>query len=243
MYHFDALFSSHSLIYNSPKTIGWLNGSAYLLTNHFSVYSGVLLISIVGLLSFLFLCKISHYATRALLWLAIININNFLYPTLTGGDYLLNQLLFFNIFFNDNVIKNKISYDIKTATHNTSLIAIKVQICLVYLLSALLKLQDESWINGTALHFIFQIPEYSNALLNIIPSSICSVLTYATLLYQLIFCVMVFTPQFKKYVLAFGLLQHLAIALFMGLFSFGCIMIISYIVFLKYDNRNQIKSP
>lgn len=218
--------------------MGWLNGCAYLLTNNYSVYLSIFFISLVGTLSLLFLCRTSHYVTRALLWLALININNFLYPTLTGGDYLLNQLVFFNIFFNDNNGGNKILNDLKTALHNTSLIAIKVQVCLVYLLSALFKLQDDSWINGTALHFIFQLPEYSNALLSALPTSICTVLTYATLLYQLTFCVMVFIPKVKKYVLAFGLLQHLAIALFMGLFSFGCVMIISYIVFLKYDDRS-----
>jgi hypothetical protein len=158
-----------------------------------------------------------------------------LYPTLTAGDYLLNQLLFFNIFFSITNSKNAVVQDAKTIFHNIALTGIKLQICLAYFLAAWFKLTDSDWLSGMAVYQTFQLPEYSNALLQSIPQSVCMILTYVTLAYQLLFPVLIWIRPFKIYILTFGILQHLVIAFGMGLFSFGIIMIICYILFLKYD--------
>ncbi len=237
--HFDTLFSAHNLIYSAPKHTGSIRDLAYLLTNYYSNITSIICLTTAFLLACIGLFKKSNYITNTVLWLSLINLNNYLYPTLTAGDYLLNQLLLFNIFFSFKPSTHPFIQDLKTALHNTALIGIKVQICLAYFLAALFKLSDADWLDGTALWDTIQIPEYSNALLACLPMPVCTGLTYLTIIYQLTFPIMVFISSTKKYVFTFGIIQHLIIALAMGLFSFGIIMMICYILFLKYDDRSR----
>jgi len=173
------------------------------------------------------------------LWLSVMNLTSFLYPTLTAGDYLLNQLLCFNCFFIPKASKNLVWNDIKSALHNTALLAVKLQVCLAYFLAGYFKIIDDSWTSGDAIYQTFQIPEFSNAVLVSIPYSITVVLTYFTIAYQLSFAFLVWFRPFKIYLFSFGIMQHLLIAFGMGLFQFGVIMCICYILFLKYDDRRM----
>ena len=170
------------------------------------------------------------------MWLVVTNLTNFLYPTLTAGDYLLCNLLFFNCFFIPKESTHLVLNDLKTAMHNASLVAIKIQVCLAYFIAAYFKVTDASWLEGYAIYQTFQIPEFSNSFLHSLPYSFCFVLTYLTMIYQMSFSVLVWFRPFKIYLFSFGILQHLAIAVGMGLFGFGIIMTICYILFLKYDN-------
>ncbi len=229
------MFSLNSLIYISSKQIGFFRGFAFYLTNHYSCFSALICIVLLVLLAIIGLVKQSNYMTNFLLWLVVVNLNNYLYSALTTGDYLLNQLLLFNIFFSSKSVTNPIVQDFKTVFHNIALIGIKTQVCLAYFLAGLFKLNDHSWIDGSAVSYIIQIPEYSNSILISLPSSLCLIFTYLTLIYQITFPITVFLMPLKKYVFAFGILQHIIISLVMGLFTFGIIMIICYILFLKYD--------
>ncbi len=235
LFQFKALFSEERFIYHHVKHINPVVDSVFFLNNHYSVLLALGFIFSVGILSIIGLLKKSNYITNLILWLLIMNLTSFLYPTLTAGDYLLNQLLFFNCFFMPQASKNLVWNDIKTALHNTALLAIKLQVCLAYFLAGYFKLIDDSWMSGAAIYQTFQIPEFSNALLASIPYSITIVLTYFTIAYQLSFAFLVWFRPFKIYLFSFGIMQHLLIAFGMGLFQFGVSMCICYILFLKYD--------
>ena len=235
--HYPELFSNQSLVFHTVKYINPLVDLTFYLNNHYT--SPVVILVIVGLTlcALLGIGKRSNYVTNAVLWLLVINLNNFLYPTLTAGDYLLNQLLFFNIFFSFKSSKNAVAHDVKTALHNTALLGIKIQVCFAYVLAAWFKFNDPDWLNGLAVYQTFRVPEYATPFLASLPLGVCIVLNYATMAYQLLFPVLIWFRPLKIYLLAFGILQHLVIAFGMGLFSFGIIMIICYILFLKYDDR------
>lgn len=235
---FKELFSIERLIFHNKQTSGIINDFAYFLTQYYSVWLGATSILLLALLAVIGLLKKANYMTNVVLWLLVININNFLYPTLTAGDFLTNQLLFFNIFFLPKISNNVGFNEFKTALHNVALIGIKVQVCLVYFLAAWFKLTDDSWLHGEAVYQTFQIPEYSNAFLSILPMGVCVLLTYATIIYQLLFPLLIWIRPAKIYLLSFGVLQHLLIAFGMGLSSFGIIMIICYILFFKYDYKS-----
>lgn len=241
LFQFKALFSDERFIYHHVKHINPIVDSVFFLNNHYSVSLALTFIFSVVVLSIIGLLKKSNYLSNAILWLLIMNLTGFLYPTLTAGDYLLNQLLFFNCFFVSKESKKLIWNDIKTALHNTALLAIKLQVCVAYFLAGYSKVIDVSWTSGEALFSIFQIPEFSNVFLASIPYSICMALTYFTMAYQLSFAFLVWFRPFKIWLFSFGILQHLLIAFGMGLFQFGIIMIICYILFLKYETN--LKEP
>jgi hypothetical protein len=222
------------MVHTQQLFTGGLQDLAFLLNNYYSPLLGLVFITALGALSILGLLRRSGYLANALLWLLVLNLNNYLYASLTAGDYLLNQLLFFNIFFCTGVSASRFN-ELKYAFHHLALAGIKIQICLVYVLAAWFKLGDADWMSGMAVYHTFQIPEYSNALLMSLPLWLCMVLNYATMVYQLLFPVTIWFRPFKIHLLAFGILQHLIIAFCMGMFSFGIIMIICYILFLKYD--------
>lgn len=232
---FEELFSKNKLIFQSIKHINFITDSVYFLNNNYSVLLAFAFISIVILLSLVGILKRSNYLTNFVLWFCVINISNFLYAVQTGGDYILNQLLLFNCFLLP-VSSHKLALnDIKNALHNSALIAIKIQVCLAYLIAGYYKLIDASWLSGSAVYETFQVPEFSNSLFKSIPYSITVILTYLTMIYQLSFPFLVWFRSFKIYLFSFGVLQHLLIALGVGLVSFGFVMIICYILFLKYD--------
>ncbi len=239
IYLFRELFSEHRFIFLSNKPVNFLIDTAFYLSNNYSVLLSICMISAIGLFSVLELINKSNYFFRFFLWLIILNLTNFLYPTLTGGDYLLNQLLLFNIFMTNKSFKSSIINELSTLIHNLALIGIKIQICLVYALAAWFKINDANWLNGSAIYDIFQIPEYSNTVFYSLPKWVCTISTYLVLIYQLGFSILVWIKPIKKYILALGIFQHLVIAFGMGLFSFGIIMIVCYILFLNYDYKSQ----
>ena len=239
IYLFPELFSEHKFIYLSNKHVNFLIDTSFFLSNNYSSLLGICMISILGLFSLLEIVNKSNYIFRFLQWVIILNLNNFLYPTLTGGDFLLNQLMFFNIFLTNKNFKSSVFNELSNVIHNLALIGIKTQICLVYLIAAWFKLTNVSWLNGFAIYNIFQIPEYSNTIFYSLPKWFCTISTFIVLAYQLSFCILVWIRPLKKYILALGLFQHLVIAFGMGLFSFGIIMIICYILFLNYDYKSQ----
>ncbi len=178
---------------------------------------------------------------KAILWFTVINLNNYLYPVITSGDYLLNQMLLFNVFLNPKIpsLNNTVA-DFKTVTHNVALLGVKIQICLAYLVAAIFKLQDADWFDGQAIQQIIQIPVFSHVAFQAMPACILIASTWIVLLYQLLFPVLVWYRKFKIYILSIGIIQHIIIAFGMGLFSFGILMMLSYIVFLRYDYQSNL---
>lgn len=236
---FNALFSDNRLVYHSVKRVNIIIDLSFLLNNHYSISLALIFIFTVAVLSLVGLLKKSNYITNAVLWFAVINLSNFLYPVNTGGDYILNQLLLFNCFLLPQASNHLVINDIKTVLHNTSLLALKIQVCLAYFIAGYYKITDSSWMEGIAVYQTFQVPEFSNSLFQSIPYSVCMGLTYFTMIYQLSFPFLVWFRPFKIYLFSFGILQHLFIGFGMGLVSFGLVMIICYILFLKYDGSSE----
>lgn len=238
IYLFEELFSSNKFIYNQSKSVNFLVDTSYYLSNHYTTLLAVFLIIVVAIISILELLNKTNVFARFVLWIVILNFNNFLFQTLTAGDYLLNQMLFFSVFLTTKNHSNTMLNQLLTAFYNISLLGIKTQVCLVYILAAWFKIYDIDWLQGTAIYSVFKIPEYSNSLLASLPQWFCALSTYLVLIYQLSFVVLVWIKPLKKYILGFGILQHLIIAFGLGIFSFGIIMIISYILFLNYDYKS-----
>lgn len=91
------------------------------------------------------------------------------------------------------------------------------------------------WLNGTALKWVFSIEQFSlHPLTDWIVETpwVYRSMTYLSLGYQLLFPVLVFVRPVKKWFLLLGVLFHLGIAILMGVFDFGVIMVITYFLFV-----------
>jgi hypothetical protein len=177
------------------------------------------------------------YLYDLVLWFLVLNLHNKFYPTLTGGDFLLNQLLFFNCFISGNhEVKKSVFNEIRICLHNLGAIAIITQICFVYFVSGITKLMDETWMSGSAVSMVSQVDHFSlySHFRFSKDSALANLLTYVVMFYQLLFPVLIWFSKIKKPLIIFGIIIHLYIALGMGLFTFGLVMLIGYIFFWPY---------
>lgn len=234
--YFDLLFGENSIVVVTPKDIGFFKSLAFLLYNSQSTSLSVFFISAVFSLALLNFFKHRFaFVSNFLLWFLVLNLNNRVYPTLTGGDNLITQLLFFNCFLAYS-FKNDTAWStqLKICFHNVALLAIMIQVCLLYFVSSVAKLNDPQWISGTAIAAVSQIRYFSMFSLFTYSKSLEPVfifLNYLVLIYQLLFSVLVWIKKFKKPLLLIGILMHVYIAFVMGLLGFGVIMILVYALF------------
>ncbi len=245
LYNASLFFEQPVISYIEQRFINVYSYPAFtLFTSNNAFVTGTSFILLVFLLSIIQLLHRSGFMlVDVLLWFFVMNLHMYTYSTLSGGDALLNNLLFFNIFLIKHPIKG-ISF-FKTcliAAHNFSYVALLFQVCLVYVFSALAKWYDADWQSGEAIWIVSSAPQYSRSILVenadrfFYPSL---VLTYFVLVYQTLFPVLVFIKSLKKWFLAIGIAMHLYIALVMGLFFFGLIMALVYVLFYEFNSAKN----
>ncbi len=109
--------------------------------------------------------------------------------------------------------------------HNLAVLAIVIQVCLVYFVAGFMKIQGESWHNGTALFLISQVEWFS------LPSTraafmhpvVATAGAYSTMLFQVWFPVALFS-RFKLLFVGVAMGFHAGIAITMGLLTFSIVM-------------------
>jgi len=233
---YNLFFGKNALVFSSFRNMGNFKDLAFILMNSHSDTLGYYF-----LFSLMLLCALALFfqSTRLFadifIWLLVINLHYKIYASLTGGDYLINQLLFFNIFLGLKWARLPQKYQfITNLLHNGSVLAIITQVCLLYFLSGMAKIVDLNWQQGDALIIVakvnqFKLIETPHHLY--ISKLALMLLNYLILLYQVLFPVLVFINKIKKPILIFGICMHLYIIAFLGLFWFGLIMIMTYIFF------------
>jgi hypothetical protein len=240
------LFGANALAFSSEASIPMFQKGAFLLNVfHWPHLALVFILSVLSLASFLlFFQKLRFgfaFVLNLLIWLLVMNLHHKIYPSLTGGNFLLNQFLFFNCFLSfPYTTSSDPRTDLKKVVHNFAVLAIIIQICLTYFLSALAKLNDEAWMSGTAIESILQVNHYYlYSDLFIFPSFLTQILTYSILFYQLFFPFILFLKKIKKPFLILGIVMHLYIAFVMGLVDFGLVMILGYVYFWPVKGSNK----
>ncbi|WP_141630053.1 HTTM domain-containing protein [Salinibacterium sp. PAMC 21357] len=122
-----------------------------------------------------------------------------------------------------------------SALNNVGLLLIAGQICIVYLMSGLYKVQGQMWQDGTALYYILRVPDFyfPGVTELLFTSDILLVLgAYATVLSSIAFPFLVLFPQGRLPAVLVMTAFHLSIATFMGLTAFALIMIACDLVFV-----------
>jgi hypothetical protein len=231
-YDYNLLFSEQSIVYKNDLILPFWQWPAFILFKSHAAALSVSFLAGVFMAAIYVLFSGKHLrAAFFILWFGILNINNNVYPTLSGGDYLFQHLLFFCIFLSNSNLKQTNLHSLDIAANNFGIIAIRIQVCLVYLLAGYAKIMDADWLNGTAVNDVFSVRDYSMPFLYESNSAFGKELNYLVIGYQLLFPILVWIRRIKKWFLLMGVLQHLFIAFIIGLPSFGFIMIIAYAIF------------
>ncbi|MFF8536404.1 hypothetical protein ACF07B_31330 [Streptomyces sp. NPDC015532] len=125
-----------------------------------------------------------------------------------------------------------------TPLHNLGVVAIASQMCLVYVVSGLYKVQGQMWQDGTALFYVLRVPEFTfPGVSNLIYHNDFMVVagTYTTVMFLVYFPLGVLVPALRPWAAAMSIGFHVAIGLCMGLTGFALTMIACDLVFLDRE--------
>lgn len=164
------------------------------------------------------------------------------YPDLTdGGDMLLKIILIYAMFadvgsyFSLDALRDgrkrsrsPMLERVAVLFHNAAIMAFAIQLALVYFVSGFGKVRGEVWLDGTALYHVlrngeFIWPGYSELVYE--NAYLVTLLSYSTVMFQLSFPFLLFLNRRTRVVaVVIGMLFHIGIALFLGLFTFSMFM-------------------
>ncbi|MFJ7180214.1 hypothetical protein ACIQXA_28350 [Streptomyces massasporeus] len=122
------------------------------------------------------------------------------------------------------------------ALHNLGVVAVAAQICLVYIVSGLYKVQGRMWQDGTALFYVLRIPEFEwPGVSRLVYENDMLVMagTYGATLFMVYFPLGVLVRSLRPWAALGSIGLHLSIALLMGLTSFALTMVACDLIFLS----------
>lgn len=171
---------------------------------------------------------------------------------LDGGDHIASiiTLLLIPITLTDNRKWHWAKYEVRKPTKTwvgiksiialSSILAIKVQVSVIYLNSAAAKLSVKEWTDGTAIYYwfnhpIFGYPHWLGGIIEpvILNGTTLFIISWGTILFEFVlFAGLFMDNRFKRAFLALGLLFHFGIFIIHGLASFFFTMSACLIIFL-----------
>jgi len=118
---------------------------------------------------------------------------------------------------------------------NVSTRLFQIHLCVIYLFGGLAKARGTSWWDGTALWYAVGNYEYQSIDMTWLGAypSIFSALTHVTLFWEVFYCALVWPKLTRPFVLAMAVAVHGGIALFMGMATFGSMMILANLIFVE----------
>lgn len=174
-----------------------------------------------------------------------------------GGDNLTALLLFYACFAD---VSARWSMDARARPrtapstvvakcagmlHNTALLAMLAQVCVLYGVAGLTKVQGATWQDGTAIYYAFRTAEFAwpgySDLVYANPF-VVTVLSYATVAVQVSFpfCVTLHATA-RRVVLALAIGFHVGTATFMGLVTFAGFMIAADLLLVPEKDFEQLE--
>jgi hypothetical protein len=217
----------------------WKSSILYAPLGLVKVNLNFFLIAFLEILLISIFIRINYVSAILILWFSI-SLSRLLLPVFNGSDLVLNLFLLIAIFLPDSP---KIKFPVDEAIQNNlsrwAVMLIRVELALIYFLSGYDKLISEAWQSGVAVHSIINLDFYYNPLFSLqLSGSQFLVISWITILFELVFPVGVWFEKIRPYFLIAGILFHLVIIIFLGLIDFGVLMIISYLIFLPLKNHN-----
>jgi uncharacterized membrane protein YphA (DoxX/SURF4 family) len=188
---------------------------------------------------------------------------------LDGGDNLLCLTAIYMMFtdcgayFSIDAIRSRARQEedspLIALIHNCGLLAIVIQLSLLYFTSAFYKIQGHMWQDGTALYYILRNSEF-----NLSPSAhifysndiVVTLLTWWSMLFQMAWPFVIWQKRLRPFVALSALVLHGMIAYFMGILWFSMVMVSVELIifddadFLRYRDfvlfalrRHEVRSP
>jgi hypothetical protein len=118
---------------------------------------------------------------------------------------------------------------------NLAIRLIQVHMCLVYLFSAMGKLEGETWWGGQAIWLSVANLEYQSLDMTWLADHrwLINAMTHFTVFWELSYCVLVWPRLLRPLVIGAAIFIHLGIAVALGMKTFGLVMLIGNAAFIS----------
>jgi len=221
-----------------PPSFWWLVPSAWLVPVHWFC-NGLLLAFVLGLggrfISVAAWIITISYAHRGMLSnFGLDQLNSILTLYLAIGP--CTQVLSLDAL-RRRYRTGKATVPLPSITANVSLRLVQLHLCLIYLWAGFGKLQGDSWWNGEAVWLAIANTEYRSFDLTWLAHfpRLTELLTHMTIAWEVFFIALVWPRAIRGWVLAMGIGMHLGIGAFLGMWTFGLIMIFAYVAFIPSE--------
>ncbi|MBX9686524.1 MAG: HTTM domain-containing protein [Candidatus Obscuribacterales bacterium] len=161
---------------------------------------------------------------------------------LSGSDELLSQMLFYLFLSNcgaslslDAYLKEKARMPVNDKSAPWAQRLLQINLCLIYLQTFILKLQQADWQNGSALYKVFQARELLHfPVPDFISSSqiICRCFTWSALLFELLLPVLIWYRPWRKWLVVLAIIFHLCMEYCLNIPLFQYLMIACLLTFV-----------
>jgi hypothetical protein len=118
---------------------------------------------------------------------------------------------------------------------------IQVHMCVAYFFAGTSKLQGPAWWNGEAMWRAFANLEYQSADMTWLAWCpwLLNLMTHLSVLWEIFFCVLIWSRRWRPPMLAMAVALHVGIGAFLGMWTFGLIMLVGCLSFLPNEAVRQ----
>jgi hypothetical protein len=128
---------------------------------------------------------------------------------------------------------------------NLAIRLIQVHMCIIYLFSGIGKIQGEPWVTGDASWLSFAMTEYQSLDMTWMGAHplLLNFMTHLTVFWELSYCALVWPALTRPWVLFMAIVVHGGIILFLGMPTFGLVMLIGNLAFVSPKTVRKIFDP
>lgn len=180
--------------------------------------------------------------TSALVWFLYVNLMNKAWLAGSGGQQLIANLLFWNIFLGAVQGEGRPAFQgwgWATGLAWAAFWIVRLQLLLVYAATGSHKLEGVHWTSGSALGIVATDPAFGPEWVMEVPG-FAKVMTWAVLAFQLSFPLAVWWRRTRIPWMVFGVIFHLGTALWMGIPEMAFAFLVAYIPWLPEGMASSI---
>lgn len=177
----------------------------------------------------------SRWWTALLIWWLYVNLMHLAWLAGSGGQYLIANLLFWNIFLSLN------GSPTGALAKAPAFWIIRMQVVLAYLTTGLHKLTGTHWLDGSAMGIVVTDTAFGPLWLTDVPL-LAQLITWAVLLFQLTFTFAVWSRHTRIPWMLFGCIFHLGTALWMDIPDMALAFLMAYTIWLSPAEVDRIRS-
>jgi hypothetical protein len=128
---------------------------------------------------------------------------------------------------------------------NLAIRLIQVHMCIIYLFSGIGKLHGEQWVMGEASWLSFAMLEYQSMDMTWLAKwpKLLNLLTHLTVFWELTYCALIWPRLTRPWVLLMAVFVHGGIILFLGMPTFGLVMLIGNLAFVSPKTIRKVFDP